>query len=185
MTSHVERNWKSDTWEGFRPLTTDWCRLAAYIDGEGSILINTQKWVVKGKQRKNFALTLRVTVANTDIRLLRWCREKFGGNIHDANTDKYYEGKNWKRSFHWDVSTQHAAWILFNCLSWFVIKREQAEIGIALQETYSEAQRGRELPEGIRQDRRNLKDRLLVLKAKGIRGVPVPYGPISAQAEAS
>jgi hypothetical protein len=69
-----------------------------------------------------------VTVANTDVRLMAWLKETFGGSFKDANTDKYYAGKNWKRSYHWGVSSHRAAWFLHNCMPYFIMKGEQAQI---------------------------------------------------------
>jgi len=148
-----------------------WAQMAAFIDGEGSVLINPRKGR-RSREYTTLASTfyLKLTVANTDVRLMVWLKENFGGGYKDANTEKYYEGKNWKRAYHWGVSSRHAAWILYNCLPYFVMKREQAEIGIALQDSMKLFVRGtgsKELPEEIVSERRELKRRLLVLKARG------------------
>ena len=53
--------------------------LAGIIDGEGTIVI------AKGKIRKgriNHPYSLRLVVMNTDIRLIEWLKENFGGSIH-------------------------------------------------------------------------------------------------------
>jgi len=134
--------------------------------------MNTQKW----KNRRGFYL--RVTVANTDVRLMVWLKERFGGTFKDANTAKYYEGKNWKRAYHWGASSTRAAWLLYNCLPYFVIKGEQAEIGIQLQDSLSLGTPGLlGHSEKVWNERAALKQRLLTLKSKGIRGIPVPSGP--------
>ena len=176
MDKRGQQNWKAKYFEGICPDSHDWARLAAYIDGEGSILINTQK------SRYGTGFYLRVTVANTDIRLMVWLKENFGGSYCGANTDKYYEGKNWKRSYHWGTSSHRAAWILFNCLPYFVIKGEQAEIGIQLQESmrlFVRGGRSKILPEGIRKQRSELKSRLLVLKSRGVKSRPVAVEQIA------
>jgi len=179
MPKPVKGDWKSPTFDGRCPSVIDWAQMAAFIDGEGSILINTQKWLTKTTQRKTFGLYLRVTVANTDVRLMQWCKERFGGAFKDANTDLYYVGKNWKRSYHWGTSSHRAAWVLYNCLPHFVLKKEQAEIGISLQESLALYVPGSgELPGSVKEERKALKDRLRILKSKGIKGIPVPSGPI-------
>jgi hypothetical protein len=180
MAPREKREWKCPTFEGLTPSQIDWAMMAAYIDGEGSILINTQRWTLRMAAGRPYGLALRVTVANTDVRLMQWCKEHFGGTFSEANTAKYYEGKNWKHAYHWGAPGVRGAWVLHNCLPYFVIKREQAEIGIQLQETLSDVRwQGRKLPEDIRTKRINLKKRLLVLKSKGIKGIPVPAGPVS------
>lgn len=168
-------NWRLPAFKGCCPTPIDWAKLAAFIDGEGSILINTQK---RGANEAR-GFYLRVTVANTDVRLMHWLQDRFGGTFKDANTEKYYVGKNWKRAYHWGASAHRAAWILHNCLPEFVMKREQAEIGIQLQESMSQFVRagGRSLPSEIHESRKELKQRLLALKSKGVNGIPVPSGP--------
>lgn len=179
MHKQPQGDWKQPTFGGLTPTVIDWAKLSAFIDGEGSILINTQRWSVKGRERKSVGLFLRVTVANTDVRLMHWLQERFGGTFKNANTAKYYEGKNWKQSYHWGCTSHRAAWILVNCLPHFVMKGEQAEIGINLQESLGSYIRGTgALPESVRETRIALKQRLLVLKAKGIKGIPVPSGPV-------
>lgn len=166
MAYRLKLDWKSKTYEGRTPSEIDWARMAAYIDGEGSVLINPRSG------RKNYVTDasgfyLRITVANTDVRLPIWLKETFGGSYKDANTPKYYEGQNWKRAYHWNTASNRAAWILFNCLPYFVMKHEQAQIGISLQESMNKEIVGRTLPEDVVNERRELKSRLLFLKRKG------------------
>lgn len=162
-------DWKSPVRDGLCPTEVDWAMMAAYIDGEGSVLINPRN------NRKDYSAPaagfyLKVTVANTDVRLLAWIKTRFGGSYKDANTAQYYKDRNCKTAWHWSASSGHAAWILWNCLRFFVIKAEQAEIGIALQESmgkYSGAGRRQSLPTEVVEERRALKKRLLIMKARG------------------
>jgi hypothetical protein len=106
------------------PSEIDWARLSAFIDGEGSITIDN-KMHPSGKR-----LTyLKLAVYNSDPRLPEWLRERFGGAIYLVDRG----GQNWAKSYAWQVSAALAASILTNCLNFFVIKREQAEIGLAHQ----------------------------------------------------
>jgi len=182
LRNFAKRDWRTPTFDGLCPTAIDWARLAAYIDGEGSVLINTQKFAGHTEARGFY---LRITVANTDVRLPVWLKETFGGTYKDANTAKYYEGKNWKRAYHWGASAYRAAWILRNCLPYFIMKHEQAEIGIQLQESLdlnSRVGRKKSMSQEIHESRKVLKQRLLVLKAKGVNGVPVPSGPVAKSA---
>jgi len=110
----------------------DWAMLAAYIDSEGCVRI------VRGKARSGrtpetshgswHGTMLHVT--NTDLRLLNWCKQTFGGIIivqtmHDGRRTVY----DW-RAFNKNVTA-----ILKRCLPYFKIKREQAELAIAFRET--------------------------------------------------
>jgi len=171
MAKIDHRDWRSATFDGLCPTAIEWAQMAAYIDGEGSVLINT-----RGNQGNHESPSsrfyLKLTVANTDVRLPVWCKEHFGGSYKDANSEKYYEGKNWKRAYHWSCSSNRAAWIMYNCLPYFVMKRDQAEIGIQLQESMLAAHKFRSLPSDVVGERRELKKRLLILKARGVT-IPV------------
>ena len=171
MANFDKRDWKCAEFDGLTPSIIDWARIAAYLDGEGSILINPRKG------RKEYATLassfyLKLTVANTDPRLLIWLKNTLGGTVKDSNSAKYYVGKNWKQCWNWSVCSNRAAWILFNCLPYLLIKSEQAEIGIQLQESMNTAHRGCALPGSVVEERRDLKAQLLKLKARGINLEP-------------
>jgi hypothetical protein len=165
--TYSKSGWCSPSFEGLTPSPLDWARLAAFIDGEGSILMNTQQSAKLGLERGRFYL--RVTVANTDVRLMVWLKETFGGTFKDANTEKYYEGKNWKRAYHWGASAHRGAWVLRNCLPYFIMKAAQAELGLQLQESLSSVGRpgSKGLDATVIEHRKNLKGQLTLLKAKG------------------
>ena len=95
------------------PTEVDWARLAAYIDGEGSIFI---------AKRTPRCLVLGVVVYNTDARLASWLKQTFGGSV----TQSLY-GKREKFMFRWDARSRDAVSILEKALPYFIIKREQAE----------------------------------------------------------
>lgn len=105
----------------------DWARLAAYIDGEGCIRINTNHGA-NGTSRRVFYA--EVLVANTDFRLLQWMKLTFGGSIHGTSMAKRH-----KPCGIWCVGARHAATIVAKCHSYFIIKREQADILLAFQAT--------------------------------------------------
>jgi hypothetical protein len=117
----------------------DWARLAAYIDGEGCIIIHTNRaQEALGKSRMH---SLAITVTNTDPRLTVWVFETFGvGQFYQKQkcpsiTANMGEGKKWRQCHVWTVTADLAAQLLVGCLPFFVIKREQAEIAIAFQKT--------------------------------------------------
>lgn len=112
-----------------KPTEVDWARLAAYIDGEGAILINRKGTQANGRTR----MWLRVVICNTDPRLPIWCRETFGiGNVvvNDRRRKETH-----RLSWRWQASCKKAAFILENCMAFFIIKREEAELALAFQKT--------------------------------------------------
>src|SRR6266478_2274849 len=170
MAKVDKREWKLPIFEGLCPTAIDWAMMAAYLDGEGSVLINPRRSRVGSGDGmfQDIASTfyLKITVANTDPRLVAWCKAKFGGTFKDANSRAYYVGRNIKIAWHWSASSTRAAWILYNCMPYFVIKDEQANIGIQLQESMTLSGGWRRLPKEVIEARRELKRQLLVMKAK-------------------
>jgi hypothetical protein len=108
----------------------DWARLAAYIDGEGSITIASVRGARPDSRR---VMYVNVAVANTDIRLLEWLRNTFGGTISKFRHKS--EHVKWAQAYVWTVGSRHASALLDRCLPYFIIKREQAEIALAFQRT--------------------------------------------------
>lgn len=98
------------------PSKSDYARLAAYIDGEGCIRISRSGELV-------------IRIANTDIRLPMWCKATFSGftGIHSKGNGK------WKPAYFWGITGNAASFILKQCLPYFIIKREQAELAIRSQ----------------------------------------------------
>lgn len=119
MRRQIDINW--DTIQEI-----DWARLAAYIDGEGCITISN----TKGSQ----AQYMKVFIANTDPRLMEWCRDNFGGTI---NGKKRVNREKHKPCYVWTVCSQMAWVVLLGCMPYFIIKREQAEIALSFQRTMS------------------------------------------------
>jgi hypothetical protein len=171
VTKKNQHDWTLPAYDEFCPSPIDWARMAAFIDGEGSVLINPRRSRVdQGISDIAATFYLKLTVANTDVRLMVWLKNTFGGTFKDANTAAYYPGRNNKTAYHWGACSQRAAWILYNCMPYFIMKMEQAQIGIDLQKSLGRAftrGAGKRLPFDIVAERRELKVRLLKLKARG------------------
>lgn len=133
-------------------------RLAAYIDGEGTIDLSGHS---QGKKRA-FGYRLRILVYNTDIRMLAWCKENFGGTIrvNRKGTKKY------PALYQWAITGRIGAGkLLVECLPFFVIKREQAELGIAFGKTFSTSNRDpRGLSDSVKQERENLRTKIFEIR---------------------
>lgn len=113
------------------PTPMDWMRLAAFIDGEGCICIVGSLGLDR-VNRKRRILHLKLEIVNTDVRLSDWCQSTFGGTV---NTHTHKNQPTWKASFHWEIHCRGAQWILGNCLPYFLLKKEQAEIALAFTKT--------------------------------------------------
>lgn len=138
-----------------KPKIEDWARLAAFIDGEGCIEIFRQVNTHR-KPKLHASHRLRIVVTNTDPRLPKWLQQRFGGKACPLK-----DRRSRRPCFQWKTFGEEAEVILRGCLPFFVIKREQAEIGIALRETYTkkDSLRGR-LPEGVVEIRENYREQL-------------------------
>lgn len=129
-------DWDADSYLGLNPSPVDWARLAAYVDGEGSINL-TPRATDTGN---SLTLCGRVVVTNTDMRLPLWCHKTFGMNI---NGKEHYPGKragreiNWKSCYYAVANGFRAAWILRNCLPWFLMKADQAQLVVEHQQSSS------------------------------------------------
>lgn len=144
------------------PTEIDWAQLAAYIDGEGCIRVDEQLATEKVPWIR---WQLYVTVANTDIRLINHLRSMFGGYVCISEEKR---NPHWKVCYYWSVSALQATRILKGCLPYFVIKREQAEVGLAFRDTIAKPGGGRYI--GTSQDIKDLRhsqyEELKALKAK-------------------
>ncbi len=162
-------DWKLPKFGEYEPSQIDWARMAAFIDGEGCIVMPPRTY--HGKTGITKTISLMIHVANTDIRLVQWIKSVFGGSFVIANKGEVYKGRNVKDCWHWSTVANRAAWILHNCLPFFIIKREQAELGLALQESIKKwrwERRGSELmDESVRQERFAIKEKLSVMKKRG------------------
>jgi hypothetical protein len=122
----------------------DWARLAAFIDGEGTVFI--QRTAVKtGTKCPQFVLTL--VVANTDLRLMEWLSRTFTGTVYFSQSLSQRTKCN-KICHSWRVFDERAAVLLEHCLPYFIIKREQAEVGLSYRELRRMGSKGRRLVTG-------------------------------------
>ena len=141
------------------PTALDFAQLAAIIDCEGHIAINSDK-----SHRKHH---LQVTVGNRDIRLLEWCRARFGGRIY-RNIYHKDRGPNFAQVRRWRLQGPEASSALDRCQSYFIIKIDQARIAVRFQATFDNQRR--RLTESVLEFRENLMRELRSLTHKGPRG---------------
>jgi hypothetical protein len=160
--------WKSDEYLGLKPSLIDWARLAAYVDGEGSINLTPRRT----DRAKSMTYCARVVVTNTDFRLTKWCMDTFGVPYYEKSF-KWggSHAANWKSCFFAQASGYRACWILRNCLPFFIMKREQAEVVLQHQETLNpdvfNRGGGVTTPQDILEYRLRLKKKLAQLNKRG------------------
>lgn len=136
----------------------DWARMAAYIDGEGCITVSvcdSPKYNLRARSPK---FTVLLVVANTDPRMVTWIHERFGGFIHVRKQQK----SKWRVAYHWGVSALWAVAVLKGAMPYFVTKREQAELALAIASTMQS--HNRQVPLEVTEHRRQLFEKLSALK---------------------
>jgi hypothetical protein len=140
------------------PTETDFAKLAVLIDCEAHIEITTD-----AKHRYH---ALQITVGNRESRLLEWCVSHFKGFVCRQNYRKI-PGPTYAPVRRWRVTSWEAASILNRCLPHFIFKREQAEIALEFQKTFSSP--GTRITASDIDRRENLRAKLRSLTKKGPR----------------
>ncbi len=94
--------------------------LAGIIDGEGSIQIEIQK---KCESRKINYYSVRLIIVNTDIELMIWLENNFGGKF---SMRKKIENR--KQCYKWNVFSHKAVEILEACHPYMIVKEKHARL---------------------------------------------------------
>ena len=92
---------------------------AGLIDGEGCIMINKT-----GRYKGRRYWGLQLAVSNKDVRALRWLQDRFGGRINRPRKCGV---------FVWWACANDAEPCLMAVRPFLIIKRDQADLGIAFQ----------------------------------------------------
>ena len=127
--------------------------MAAFIDGEGCI---------RAKARTGRAAFPYLHVTNTDARLMNWLLDTFGGTV---STHRPANGR-YRTRYDWQAKQSSLREILTQCLPFLLLKREQAEVALALLSFVRYRGHVRVRTDETRQ-REDLKAQLHVLNAKG------------------
>lgn len=133
--------------------------IAGLIDGEGSVLI---KKMVLG-----YSYRLDVSINNTDIRVMDWLQDVLGGSVTSGEASMRNGIRN-KPIIRWCVTGEYAMALLEAILPCLVIKKEQAEIGIAFQQAKKDwgLSQGIKTPEVFRQIAQMLKEAIECYNSK-------------------
>lgn len=140
-TKAQKRQWRS----------IDLAYLAAFIDGEGTICIFSDR------RCRASGSYLRVCAYNSHAGVIAWIAETFGGSSRIVKR----EGRaDRKIQFIWEITGRRAAPLLSACLPYFKIKKEQALLYIAVAGTMRS---GAHVPSNVVEFRRKASERVSAL----------------------
>jgi len=145
----------------------DWEKLAAYIDGEGSINM-CRRAGQRGNSRSS--IYIRIHLVNTDIRLVGWILDTFGVGAVAVHC-KRIKAQH-KQTWRWIATCRQAEAVLQHCFPYFIVKQEEAAIALEFQETLRGA--GTLVSADMHAHRENLRLRLCQLHADTGRLNPAP-----------
>jgi hypothetical protein len=129
----------------------DLARLAAFIDGEGSIVLGSQPRPMRD---------LRLQLCNTDPRLITWAKEIFGGTVTSEERSRVVA--NTRNIFRWHITGRKAEMLLKAVYPYLILKKEQAEVAIAYRLTVGSV--GKRVSDEVKAERKALTEKLTDLK---------------------
>ncbi len=106
--------------------------VAGFFDGEGCVCITK----THRKIRDTHEYVLSTGIGNTYAPILYYLKEEFGGYIH-LNLSAKKRKATYKPFFQWHITGKKARCFLEKLLPYLIVKKEQAEIGIAFQKCKS------------------------------------------------
>lgn len=107
--------------------------LAGIIDGEGSICIEIQSRSVRWNRKCDY-YSLRLLVINTNLPLLNWIQENFGGTIRERP-----KVENRRLCYRWNIFSHNAAEILKACQPYMIVKKAHTNVFIEFTSTMTKA----------------------------------------------
>lgn len=102
--------------------------LAGIIDGEGCFTIEIQP---PTSYRKGTLYTCRLTIINTDERLLNWILHKVGGRLH-----KRKDIKNRKTCYAWRVYATEIDKYLPHLIPYLICKKDEALVVLKFRSSF-------------------------------------------------
>lgn len=104
--------------------------LAGFFDGEGSVCITRNMTAARAKNPSHI---LKVSIGNTDPRVIKWIQDHFGGTIHFRVLKK----KNWRNFAQWSQVATGATNFLKRIQPFVRMKADQIDSAVAFQESKS------------------------------------------------
>lgn len=147
---------------------------AGLFDGEGCAYF--------ARNKIGYGLVV-ATVSNTNIDVLKFLQETFGGNIFIRR--KYKNHPNWKNGGAWRTSNSSAVDFLRALLPWLIIKKRQAEAAVAWQALKPGWNGTKKTPDDIIQQIDLIEKYFKFLNARGENSIknPMKEQPIKYEIE--
>lgn len=139
---------------------TDISFIAALIEGEGCIHIQRMN---TGKRAKRAGYQLTISMKNTALSLLKFCKERVGGKIKKrkpSKTGKYI-------THQWRIHGKGAYKVLNLIFPYLISKKKQANLGMKFQEEKNKTFSGSILTQKERNLRNRMYLRMRELKSEG------------------
>lgn len=143
--------------------------LAGFFEGEGcfNIRINHPK-----KKPEASHYMCRICITNTNLELIQWIMENFGGNYH-----KRTRNPNCKDVYHWSISGPPMVNLLHAIYPYLRGKRPHADVMLRFRSTFDKNRTSRmEIPEEIKKIRSECIQKLHLLNHRGTLS-PCPLSP--------
>ena len=140
----------------------DWARLAAYVDGEGTIEIYKEN-----RKDGYIEFALRLHVTNSDRRLLEWIENRFGGYISPPRVSRPKQ----KAVYDWRVRSYSAYKLIIQFRKFLIIKGERADIAILFWEECGRRTRrmsGNGRPNWMKQKQESYYQEMKQLNKRGV-----------------
>lgn len=95
---------------------------AGLLDGEGTILISCNK------QLDKLHYYLAVSITNTNLDVINWLHENFGGTVCAQNSPTI----KWKRAYRWHLYAEEDTQLFLEKMyKYLIIKRKQTQIAFS------------------------------------------------------
>lgn len=103
--------------------------IEAYVAG----VLDSDGWfsIKMSKGKKSPVFQIRMGVSNTNIELILFFKQNFGGTFRERKRKE----TNWKNEFIWELGNLKAYELIKRVKEHLIIKKQQAEICIKLQES--------------------------------------------------
>jgi hypothetical protein len=140
---------------------TELAYFAGLLDGEGCFGFGNF-----GKH----TFVCRLSMGNTNLRLLSWVKDRFGGTIFPERRSGPGSHR-WKPVFRWVAAAADLEQIIPAILPYLVGKREQAELVLLYRQTLQPPIKGHRsapiIPEAVKAERHRIVNAMAVLNKRG------------------
>jgi hypothetical protein len=115
---------------------TDLAYLAGLIDGEGTIRYHEKRRKDPRSRQpdgKYLQRNWQVSVFNTNLLVLEWCRKTFGGYLTEKGSGSLPGSK--KTNYVWWLTSKKSRDVITACLPYLKIKKQRAEVFLSGKST--------------------------------------------------